>query len=98
MLNKVYGLMGDISPIIIYYCNFPLFYIFVKSQVIYRTQKAEFHLQPSSVIYIRCKAGVIDDIEGLRILRVFPYSVQMLENADQNNSEYGHFLCSDCKP
>ena len=24
-----------------------------------------------------------------------PYSVQMRENADQNNSEYGHFLHSD---
>ena len=26
------------------------------------------------------------------ILRISPYSVQMRENADQNNSEYGHFL------
>ena len=23
------------------------------------------------------------------------YSVQMRENSDQNNSEYGHFLCTD---
>ena len=32
------------------------------------------------------------------ILRIFPYSVRMRENADQNNSEYGH-LRSDfhCK-
>ena len=28
------------------------------------------------------------------ILRISPYSVQMREYADQNNSEYGHFLCS----
>ena len=28
------------------------------------------------------------------ILRIFPYSGQMQENADQNNSEYGHFLRS----
>ena len=28
------------------------------------------------------------------ILRISPYSVQMRENADQNNSEYGHFLRS----
>ena len=28
------------------------------------------------------------------ILRISPYSVQMWENADQNNSEYGHFLRS----
>ena len=26
------------------------------------------------------------------IFRISPYSVQMPENADQNNSEYGHFL------
>ena len=26
------------------------------------------------------------------IFRNSPYSVQMLENTDQNNSEYGHFL------
>ena len=25
------------------------------------------------------------------ILRISPYSVQMRENTDQNNSEYGHF-------
>ena len=24
-----------------------------------------------------------------------PYSVQMVKNVDQNNSEYGHFLRSD---
>ena len=28
------------------------------------------------------------------ILFIFPYSVQMRENADQNNSEYGHLLRS----
>ena len=26
------------------------------------------------------------------ILRISPYSVRMRENADQNNSEYGHFF------
>ena len=29
------------------------------------------------------------------ILRISPYSVRMLENTDQNNFEYGHFLLSD---
>ena len=29
------------------------------------------------------------------IQSISPYAVQMLENAEQNNSEYGHFLCSD---
>ena len=33
-------------------------------------------------------------IEHGEILRISPYSVQMRDNADQNNSEYGHFLCS----
>ena len=92
--------MGDIFSIIMYYCNFPLYYIFVKSQVIYKTQKADFDLQPTSVIYIRWKADVIDDTEGLCILRILHislYSFQMRENTDQNNSEYGHFLRSNCK-
>ena len=29
------------------------------------------------------------------ILRISPYSVRMRENADQNNSEHGHFLRSE---
>ena len=29
------------------------------------------------------------------ILSISPYSVQMRENTDQNNSEYGHFLRSN---
>ena len=29
------------------------------------------------------------------LLRISPYSVQIRENADQNNSEYGHFLRSE---
>ena len=29
-----------------------------------------------------------------KILCIYPYSVQMWENTDQNNSEYGHFLRS----
>ena len=28
---------------------------------------------------------------GVFLVRIFPYSVRMLENTDQNNSEYGHF-------
>ena len=91
MFYKFHVLMGHISPIIMYYCNFPLSYIFVKSQVIYRTQKVDFDLQPTSVIYIRCKADVIAGTEGLRILRILrisPYSVRMRENTDQNSSEY----------
>ena len=40
----------------------------------------------SAFFRIRTKYG--------EILRVSPYSVQMWENGDQNNSEYGHFLRS----
>ena len=29
------------------------------------------------------------------IQSVFPYPVRIRENTDQNNSEYGHFSCSD---
>ena len=29
------------------------------------------------------------------IRSISPYSVRMRENVDQNNSEYGHFLCND---
>ena len=32
--------------------------------------------------------------EYWEILRIFPYSVRMRENADQNNSKYGHVLRS----
>ena len=32
--------------------------------------------------------------EYVEILRIPPYSIQMRENTDQKNSEYGHFLCS----
>ena len=33
---------------------------------------------------------------GVILVRIFPYSDWIQENADQNNSEYGHFLRSDC--
>ena len=29
------------------------------------------------------------------ILRISPYSVGIRENANQSNSEFGHYLCSD---
>ena len=37
---------------------------------------------------------------GVILVRIFPrislYSVRMQENTDQNNSEYGQFLRSEC--
>ena len=59
MLHKAYIPLGDISSILVYYCNFPLSYIFGKSQVIYSTQKADFDLQSTSVIYARWKGDVM---------------------------------------
>ena len=50
-----------------YCCNFPLPYIFAKWQVIYRTQKTEFDLQPTSLIYTQFKSCAIDETEGLQI-------------------------------
>ena len=32
---------------------------------------------------------------GVILVLIFPYSVRMRENTDQNNPEYGHFLRSD---
>ena len=56
-----------ISPIIMYYCNFPFSYVFVKLQVIHRTQETDFDLQPTSVIYTLCKAYIINDTERLQM-------------------------------
>ena len=34
-------------------------------------------------------------IFGVILVRIFPQFVRMRENADQNNSQFGHFLLSD---
>ena len=49
------------------YCNFTFCNVFIKSHLTYRSQKTDFDLQPTSVIYTRCKAIVIDDTERLQI-------------------------------
>ena len=36
--------------------------------------------------------------EDGEVRSISPYSVRMWENADQTNSEYGHFLRSDTSP
>ena len=33
---------------------------------------------------------------GVFLVHIFPYSVRMRENTGQKNSEYGHFLRSEC--
>ena len=43
-------------------------------------------------VHIRSYSGPHFPAFGLKVLCIFPYSVQMWENTDQNNSEYGHFL------
>ena len=47
---------------------------------------------PYSELFWSAFSGI--RIEYGEILRVSPYSVRMQENADQNNSEYGHFSLS----
>ena len=42
------------------------------------------------VIYTAWNVSVF----GVILVRIFPYSVRMRENADQNNSEYGNLLRS----
>ena len=44
------------------------------------------------------KIGEIsNDIPCVKSARIWGYSVRIRENADQNNSEYGHFSRSDMK-
>ena len=50
-----------------------------KSAVLFSRPRPRFHARKKIALYISGKV----------------YSVQMRENADQNNSEYGHFLRSD---
>ena len=51
------------------------------------------------VISIQCTFGCYFRIHCVKSVRIrsysSPYSVRMRENADQKNSEYGHFLRSD---
>ena len=42
------------------------------------------------VIYTAWNVSVF----GVILVRIFPYSVRMRENVDQNNSEYGNLLRS----
>ena len=48
---------------------------------------------PYSELFWSAFSGI--RIEYGEILRISPYSVPMREKADQNNSEYGHFLRSE---
>ena len=47
-------------------------------------------------VRIRSYSGPHFPSFGLNTER-YPYSVRIQENADQNNSEYGHFLSSDSR-
>ena len=47
-----------------------------------------------NVIFIICACFLRTKKETREKLCINPYSVQMRENTDQNNSEYGHFLRS----
>ena len=44
---------------------------------------------------LKIKIGYCYCVKSVRIWSYSgPYSVRMWESADQNNAEYGHFLCS----
>ena len=78
MFYKACVPLGDISPIIIYYCNFPLFYIFVKSQVINRTKKADFDLQP---MQIRCHRWYWRSVnQNIRVVNNNPQNPQFYKS------------------
>ena len=47
-----------------------------------------------SISSMGIKSVLIRIYSGILVLRISPYSVQMRENTDQNNSKYGHFSCS----
>ena len=53
---------------------------------------SELGSQSFLIILVECRNTLcrIRTEQG-EILRISPYSVQMRENVDQNNSEYGHF-------
>ena len=51
---------------------------------------------PYSELFWSALSGIRTEYGEIQILRISLYSVQMRENADENNSEYGHFLRSDC--
>ena len=47
---------------------------------------------PYSKLFWSVFSRIRTEYADIRI--IFPYLVRMRENTDQNNSEYGHFLCS----
>ena len=67
-------------------------YGFDQRQVVYRTYALREKCPFSALFW--CAFSCIQTEYG-EILYISPYSVHMRENADQNNSEYGHFLRSD---
>ena len=61
--------------------NYLFFHFFIQRWEALKFRKLNFHCVKVSVF-------------GAILVRIFPHSAQMRENADQNNSKYGHFLCS----
>ena len=62
-----------------------------------RSEKNENGKHCVKSVRIRSYSGPHFPAFGLNTERygISPHSVRMRENADQNNSEYGHFLCSE---
>ena len=72
----------------------------------YLVRKKKLHCFPKKVVVAYLLFVKITIVKSVRIftriqteygevLRIFPYSVRMRGNIDQNNSEYGHFSRSE---
>ena len=65
---------------------------------LYKDVKFYCHNHCVKSVRIWSYSGLYFPAFGLNtVVRISPYSVQMRENTDQNNSEYGHFLRSEYK-
>ena len=70
-----------------------------KRQAVRRRRRIHFRVLPALPLREKCPYSELfwSAFSRIRteygeIRSIFPYSVRMRENADQNNSEYGHFL------
>ena len=85
--SSMNGCPGNIAVIYIYIVC--IYYILNKLYIIYTLRKK----CPYSELFWSAFSRFRNEYG--EIIRISMYSVRIRENADQNNSEYGHFSCSD---
>ena len=68
--------------------------IFLRRSLFVVTSSHTLHYWKSSVFGVFLVRISRIQIEYGEIRSISPYSVRMLENADQKNSKYGHFSCN----